>query len=103
MGGGASVLILTLALPRRSLDFHHVTVSRGTRAPAGPSASVRLNARLSVAVALRDRPGHTESREEIDLEVHDAYGLQRADIVRVLSVALTYVDLRSHARESENA
>ena len=57
---------MTLALPRRTecrLDFHHVTVSRGhIMAPAGPSASVRLNARLSVAVALRDRPGHTESR-----------------------------------------
>ena len=58
---------MTLALPRRTecrLDFHHVTVSRGhIMAPAGPSASVRLNARLSVAVALRARPGHTESRE----------------------------------------
>ena len=96
---------MTLALPRRTecrLDFHHVTVSRGhIMAPAGPSASVRLNARLSVAVALGP---YVVSRREIDLEVyvaHDAYGLQRADIVRVLPVA--YVDLRSHARESENA
>ena len=66
-------------------------------APAGPS--VRSNARLSVALC--DRP---ESREGRSIwKSIDAYGLQRADIVRVLPVALTYVDLRSHARESESA
>ena len=42
----------------------------------GASPSERSNARLSVA--LRDRPG-------------DAYGLQRADIARVLPVALSCV------------
>ena len=60
--------------------------------PAGASPSVRSNARLSVA--LRDRPGHGAMRGGIDLEVYvaqDAYGLQRADIARVLPVALTYV------------
>jgi hypothetical protein len=61
-----------------------VTVSRGH----GASPSERSNARLSVA--LRDRPGHAGSRlprRGIDLEVYvaqDAYGLQRADIARVL-------------------
>ena len=64
LGGGASVLILTLALPRWCtecrLDFHHVTVSRGhVMAPAGPSALEYA----SLCRALRDRPGHTESRE----------------------------------------
>ena len=65
LGGGASVLILTLALLRRRtecrLDFQHVTVSRGhIMAPAGPS--VRSNARLGLSVALRDRPESREGR-----------------------------------------
>ena len=58
----------------------------------GASPSERSNARLSVA--LRDRPGHAESRRGIDLEVYvaqDAYGLQRADIALVLPVALSHV------------
>ena len=64
LGGGASVLILTPALPRRRtecrLDFHHVTVSRGhVMAPAGPSALEYA----PLCRALRDRPGHTESGE----------------------------------------
>ena len=55
LGGGASVLISTLALPRRRtecrLDFHHVTVSRGhIMAPAGPRIHV---ARCVIARAIR--------------------------------------------------
>ena len=65
-------------------------VSRPWRQP-----SVRSNARLSVA--LRDRPGHAGSREEGSIwkstwpKLQDAYGLQRADVARVLPVALSYV------------
>ena len=80
----------TLALPRRRtecrLDFHHATVSRGhIVAPAGPS--VRSNARLSVALC--DRPESREGRSiwKSSYVAQDAYGLQRADIVRVLPVA----------------
>ena len=92
---GATVALSFLPLPQssRTLAFLAQCVTSACRtssvmAPAGPS--VRSNARLSVA--LRDRPGHTESRarREIDLEVYvaqDAYGLQRVDIVRVLPVA----------------
>ena len=63
LGGGASVLISTLALPRRRTEcrpsrLHHVTVSRGQiMAPALACARMRLS------VALRDRPGRAESRE----------------------------------------
>ena len=101
LGGGASVYltlrllmapahVMPSRLPPRDRDC--VYVSRPWR---GASPSVRSNARLFVA--LRDRPGHAPCgvpRRGIHLEVYvaqDAYGLQRADIARVLPVALSYV------------
>ena len=89
LGGGASVLylallrLLTAPAPRNGrLDFHHVTVSRGHGARALECALL--------CRALRDRPG---------MRGQDAYGLQWADIARVLSVALSYVaSSLAHAR-----
>ena len=67
-------------------------------------ASARM--RVSQSRSLIDRPGHAGVlRRGIDLEVYvarDAYGLQRADIARVLPRGFILA-LRSHARESENA
>ena len=61
-------------LPRRRhvmpstsrLDFHHVTVSRSWRRRGAALASARI---ASLSVALRDRPGHAESREEGSPEI----------------------------------
>ena len=66
-------------------------------------ALARSNARLSVA--LRDHPGHTESREgtgslRSPRRLRPATSRYRTRSSRGF---LTYVDLRSHARESENA
>ena len=58
------------------LDFHDVTVSR---AMAPERSSARSSARCVIARAC----GVPRTQ--------DAYGLQRADIARVLSVALSYV------------
>ena len=88
LGGGASVLylrLLTAPAPRNGrLDFHHMTVSRArVRAPLS---------RCVIAWAC----GVPRSQ--------DAYGLQRADIARVLSVALSYVaSSLAHTQESEKA
>ena len=63
LGGGASVLILTLALLRRRtecrLDFHHVTVSRGhmIMVPAPALAWARMHASLSRCVIARAEKG----------------------------------------------
>ena len=102
LGGGASVLMLTLAvlrfLPCRrhvmlSIDFHRVTVSRGA---------------LECAPLCRDRLGHAGSREEASIwkstwrQAQDAYGLQRADIARVLPRGFILA-LRSHAENQRMA
>ena len=99
---------LTLALPRRRtecrLDFHHVTVSRGHNimAPAGPS--VRSNVRLSVALC--DRPESREGRsiwKSIATWPKTLTACNEQISYVFFPWLLTYVDLRSHARESESA
>ena len=78
LGGGASVLYLALlrllTAPAPRNDFHHVTVSRGHGARARAPLS-----RCVIARACGVR------------RTQDAYGLQRANIARVLSAALSYV------------
>ena len=83
----ALLRLLTAPAPRTycRLDFHHATVSRGH----GVSPSERSNAHLSVA--LRGSREEGSIWKYIRDQKTDAYGLQRADIVRVLSVALSYV------------
>ena len=109
LGGGASALILTLALPRRRtecrLDFHHVTVSRGQiMAPA--LACTRMRTSLSRCVIAR---AVRSPEKGIDLDVYVAQGPRRLRPVtsryrtRSLPVALSHADLQSHARESEIA
>ena len=80
-------------MPSRLPPRDCVSRSYHVMAPAGPS--VRSNVRLSVARC--DRPESREGRSiwKSSYVAQDAYGLQRADIVRVLPVA--FVDLRSHA------
>ena len=98
---------LTLALPRRRtecrLDFHHVTVSRGQNmAPALACARMRASlSRCVIARALRspekgDRSGSLRGPRRL----RPATSRYRT---RSLPVALSYVDLQSHARESEIA
>ena len=63
-------------------------------------ASARIRATLSRCVIARAMR-RSEKRDHLEVYVaQDAYGLQRADIERILLVALA---LRSHAGESENA
>ena len=80
------------------LDFHHATVSRGQiMAPA--LACTRMRASLSrcvIARAVRSRSGSLRGPRRL----RPATSRYRT---RSLPVALSYVDLQSHARESENA
>ena len=80
LGGGASVLILTLALPRRRTECRSTTwLCLVVMVPAPACAQMRTC--LSHCVIAR------VPRRGINLEVYvaqDAYGLQRADIARVL-------------------
>ena len=71
----ALLQLLTALAPRNGrLDFHHVTVSRGHGARA-------LECALLCVITRACGVPRTQ----------DAYGLQRADIARVLSVAVSYV------------
>ena len=73
---GHFLRLLTAPAPRNGrLDFHHVTVSRGR--PWRQSARVRAPLSRCVIARACEVP-----------RTQDAYGLQRADIARVLSVAL---------------
>ena len=83
LGGGASVLILTLALPRRRTECCSTTwLCLVVMVPAPACAQMRASlSHCVIARAMRS------PEKGINLEVYvaqDAYGLQRADIARVL-------------------
>ena len=107
LGGGASVLILTLALLRLltapAPRTHHVTVSRPWRQPgAAYRPSERSSAHsLSHCVIARDPEKRDRSGSVRDQKT-DAYGLQRADVARVLSVALSASSLAEPVPTPEN-